>query len=257
MTQLILSSMDSDEVNSIGDTVEAGQVARVIKQAYFNIIARSDLPEHTNIFALDSSTNSSTPVLMTKPNNVNRIEWIKYDRRLLDTDPPLYEYVTILPLDQFLDNIRTLSPNVSTNVDSMEFEGYIFSYKTNVNPCYCTILNDRFIIFDSINLEFDTVLQSSKTLCFGQLIPTFLMEDNFIPDLDDQQFPLLVNEAKSLAFLELKQMTHEKAEQESRRQWRTLQRTKKLADVPRAFDALPNFGRRQGFSFNYYKPRAY
>ncbi len=51
----------------------------------------------------------------------------------------------------------------------------------------------------------DTTLQTSKTLCYGQIIPTFTLEDSFIPDLDDTQFPLLLNEAKAIAFVELKQ----------------------------------------------------
>jgi len=74
------------------------------------------------------------------------------------------------------------------------------------------------------------------------------MGDTFIPELDDQQFPLLLNEAKSLAFFELKQTPHTKAEQEARRQWTSLQRDKSVDDKPSSFDALPNFGRRPNSS---------
>jgi hypothetical protein len=38
MTQDILSDMDSDEVNSINDSVESLQVAQIIKTTYFNIV---------------------------------------------------------------------------------------------------------------------------------------------------------------------------------------------------------------------------
>ena len=38
MTQDILSDMDSDDVNSINDSVEALQVAQIIKTTYYNII---------------------------------------------------------------------------------------------------------------------------------------------------------------------------------------------------------------------------
>ena len=38
MTQDIMSDMDSDDINSINDSVEALQVAQIIKTTYYNII---------------------------------------------------------------------------------------------------------------------------------------------------------------------------------------------------------------------------
>jgi len=70
------------------------------------------------------------------------------------------------------------------------------------------------------------------------------MTDNFITDMEDYKFPLLVNEAKSLAFFELKQSVHPKAEQEAKRQWSNVSKTKSLTDKPTYFEQLPNFGRR-------------
>ncbi len=69
-----------------------------------------------------------------------------------------------------------------------------------------------------------------------------------MPELLPQQFQLLINEAKSLAWAELKQVPHQKAELSARRNWRHLQRTRK--SVPDGtfnskvnFDRLPNFAR--------------
>ena len=39
ITQDIMSDMDSDNVNSINDSVEALQVAQVVKTTYYNIIS--------------------------------------------------------------------------------------------------------------------------------------------------------------------------------------------------------------------------
>lgn len=242
MVQEILSSMDSDEVNSIGDTTESMQVARIIRTAYFNIIARSNLPEHNGLFSLLSSVDPDSPTLMYRPENAARLEWIKYDKRAEETDSPFYDYVTILPLDQFFDIIHKLNPDQS-NVGSMVVNQYTFFFTDDHAPTYCTVLDDDMVIFDSYDSTMDGTLQESKTLCYGRTHPTFSLEDTFTPSLDDQQFPLLLNEAKSLAFLELKQMSHEKAEQESRRQWRSLQKTKSLEKLS-DFSKLPNFGRK-------------
>jgi hypothetical protein len=234
--------MDSDEVNSFSDTAESRQVAQVIRTTYFNILARSNLPEHKAMFSLNASGSAATPVLMIKPDNVSKIEWIKYNKFMEDDDEePAFAYVTILPLQQFMDMMHQINTD-EADVDTMTLNDVDFTFRTDLGPCYCTIVDDYYIVFDAYDSEVDTTLQSSKTLCFGQTIPSFTFEDGFIPELDEQQFPLLLNEAKALAFYELKQMPHQKAEMESKRQWTTLQRTKALGP-PTCFEQLPNFGR--------------
>jgi hypothetical protein len=83
MVQSILSSLGSDEVNSIGDTTESLQVADIIKQTYMNMLGRYDLPQHNQMFQLQASDNAAAPVQMEFPPGVTRIEWLKY----LDTNP--------------------------------------------------------------------------------------------------------------------------------------------------------------------------
>jgi hypothetical protein len=105
------------------------------------------------------------------------------------------------------------------------------------------VLSNQFVFFDSFDSGFDTTLQSSKTLAYGQIFQPFLLTDNAIPNIDDNQFPLLINEATALAFYELKQQPHAKAEQEIKRQWSSVQKNKSLVNRPTYFDELANFGR--------------
>lgn len=246
MVQNILSRLDSDEVNSIGDSSESRQVAELIRTKYFDIMARAHLPEQKQLFQLTASGDVDLPVVMYKPDNIRSMEWIKYHR--VDTDPNVdaFTYVTVLPLQQYLDLIHAFNPEES-NVDSLTFEGFTFYFMNDRQPCYCTVLNDNTVIFDSFDLEIDTTLQSNKIIAFGQVNPTFLLEDDFVPDLDDGQFPLLLNEATAAAFVDLKQMVHQKVEQETRRQWSSLEKTKNFPK-PTWFDQLPDFGRRGNYA---------
>jgi hypothetical protein len=206
-----------------------------------NILGRGNLPEHNKLFTLTASNDGDQPTLMYKPENVAKIEWIKYDGAE-DAEGAEYSYVTILPVAQFSDMTHQLNPE-DEDVGSLNLNDHTFYFKNNSKPTYCTIVNDYFIIFDSFNENVDSTLQESKTLCYGRVVPSFQMTDSFIPDLDDNQFPLLLNEATAWAFLELKQASHDLALLESRRQWRTLQRDKH-AKTPNWFDQTPNFGRR-------------
>src|SRR6266852_5680765 len=270
--QTILSSLNSDEVNSISDSTETLQVANIVRQTYFNIIARSDLPEHYQLLQLTPSIDIVEPVIMTVPAGFGKILWLKYfnsnpnstgtttSSHDLNTDlvatatgspiPPGYQYVNIVPVKQFLDITNSYNPqeagvaSLVFNDTSNNFPGvFTFYYRTDRQPFYCTVLSDNYVIFDSFDSTQDSTLQTSKTMAFGEIIPIWQMVDGFIPNIDETTVPLLLNEAKSLAFFELKQTAHVKAEQESKRAWSSVQKDKSLANKPSYFDQLPNFGR--------------
>lgn len=358
MTQSILSSMGSDEVNSISDTTESLQVADIIRQTYMNMIGRYDLPQHNQLFQLQPSNDATRPTLMTFPNGVVRIEWMKY----LDTNPadslqvsqfgaysvhdtntdlqstaffttsvssvaiqptgtvsftvastanmapglaiyavpngtvgtymigtiisvlgsvvnmtvatsggagtytawtisnegvipgPVYKEVKILPVEDFIVMNNSLGPNVSNDIGSFNFAttqnatgmpmNFQFYYRTDKQPEYCCIIGNEYVIFDSYDNSQDSTLQAEKVMSFGWVYPPFLMVDNAYPPIEDQLVPLLLNDAKSLSFFELKRTPHQKAEEEVNRQVVSLQKYKAIANKPTYFEALPNFGRR-------------
>lgn len=283
--------MSSDEVNSIGDSTESRQVAEIIRQKYLDIINRVSLPEHEQLIQLVSSTDTDLPVLMYVPEGVGAISWLKYyNSNVLDsasttsthdvnTDlennsgsglnpPPGYEYVTILPVRQFVDYVGGYNPEESdvetwTFTDASHgFPGvYTFNYKTLQQPTYACIINNYYVIFDSYDSTQDSTLQSSKTMAWGRITPVFKMEDTFIPDLAEEQFQLLLNEAKALAFFELKQQPHQLAIQETKRGWSNVQKNKAVANRPTYFNELPDYGRGSrggwGTATSYFKQRGF
>jgi hypothetical protein len=159
-----------------------------------------------------------------------------------------------LPPEDFINYIhqyRSSETNISTFSHSIN--GFIvqFTYRNDFPPQYFTSFNDSEIFFDSYDNLVDNTLQASKTLCFGAKITDFAKQDDYVPQLQPQQFALLLNEAKSLAWAELKQAVHQKAEQGARRNWTHLQKTRQEVpnsnklDSGSAFDKFPNFARRR------------
>lgn len=245
--------MDSDEINSISDTPESLQVVQILKTVYDDIISRGDLTSNKTLFNLTSSTTNTQPVLMTKPTNIDRMEWLKYNSILnLETDPAWAE-MKYLPVEDFIN--YTHRYNISeTNVDSFNYvtDGFVFTfhYRNDQSPNYYTSFDDVTIIFDSFDNTVDSILQSNKTLAYGSKKTNWTDSDTFTPNLQPQQFALLLNEAKSLAWSELRQTVHPKAEVSARRNWRHLQKTRTSTPMGRpmnnasAFDNFPNFGRK-------------
>lgn len=254
LTQNILSSMDSDEINSINDTVESRQVVAVIKTVYDDLVSRSNLPIQKTPFTLTASGDLTKPVLMTKPLTIDNIEWIRYNVVKLGGTIPVWTDINYISLDQFLIVTQNFNTSDTVNVGTMTvtYNGFTFTFyfQKKTKPCYYTTFDDNTIVFDGYDSAVDSTLQSNKTMCFGEMTNSFTEVDNWVPNLNPQQFPLLLNEAKSLAWAELKQTTHAKAEQTARRNWRHLSKTQahtydqRFRQRNHTFDALPNFGRK-------------
>jgi hypothetical protein len=191
----ILSDMDSDFVDSINDTDEATQVAQIVKTTYQAMMSNRNWP--ISVF---------------------------YDCRKTLTGRLDFRQMKYLEPDAFLRYINqrnSTDPNTLTISDP---SGIILLITSNKAPEYFTSFDDTNIVFDSYDSVMDTTLQGSKTQARAYTIPEFEMVDSFIPDLPDEAFSALIEEAKSKAMFKLKQTQDIKAEQEANRQQRWLSR---------------------------------
>lgn len=246
ISQLIASSLDSEEFNSIFDTVESRQIAEIVRSVYFDIAARGNLPEHYDLFELTASGDNDKPTLMTLPDDVRHINWLKYNKRESTETDSNFIFLDFLPIENFLNimySFKESETNVGSFTHTVGTDSITFLYKDDKHPDYYTIYDDKTVIFDSYQAAVDTTLQKTKTLGYGEKEPTFTLEDSFIPDLDEKHFALLINEAKVMAFTELKQVAHGVAATNARRQWINLQKTKTSVPDPYYYK-LPNYGRK-------------
>lgn len=247
MTQDVLSSMDGDEVNSITDNTEAMQIARIIRSCYFDILS-TELPEATNIFHLEASGDDTKPVLMTTPEDVHTVQLIKYNKIEADESDP--NWVTLFPLSMsdffhLTHALRLSEDNVASMSVTLDGDDISFLYRNDVAPTYYTSPDNHTFIFDSYDVGVDTTLQRSKTFCVGEKETTFVLEDDHEIDLQERQHIWLLNEAKALAFQELKQMVNQKAEQTAKRQRIRSQRQKHISnDHSLYYNNLAIYGRR-------------
>lgn len=248
MTQEILSSMDADEINSINDTTEALQVARIIRQSYLDLVEDTKPASHFVPFELNASVDISKPVLMTVPAGINKVLWIKYNIQAVGATAPDYVYMDYLDRETFLERMSHLNLD-DTYVDSLEFPSTNSSnitllFRNDGPPQFYTDLDNNTIMFDSYDSDVDTTLQKSKTICYGRRNVDLILSDDTVPDLDDSMFPRLLNEAKELCFAELKSVSHAVANRNARRGRSRSTRDKFRSTTLSDFDQLPNFGRK-------------
>lgn len=200
IVQDILSDADGDEVNSISDTIESDQCARVVRTVFNNIVDGSDFEHHDTIIRLNA-TSASTPNVMTRPEGLYDIQWIKYNSFETAGDDQEYETITYMrPVDFFeLTSRRTAS---DSDVSEIALDsGHSMLVKTAQAPKYWTMMEDYDdIIFDAYDSDLETNLQNSKSLAFGTVKPTLALTDAATADLPKNLFNRLKNEARALYF---------------------------------------------------------
>lgn len=242
MTQKILSSMDGDEVNSINDTLEAIQVAEVIETTYYNIINGKDWPWLFKLFTLQPSSDNTIPTHMRLPDDCHEIMWLKYNKRKnTDTRDKFLEVLYLNP-EEFIDHINSrdeTESNIQSVIDPVS--GIVLKIVNDSAPTYYTSFDNEYIIFDSFDSDIESSLTAANTQCYGKFEPIFTISDSFVPDLPTNMFSYLLDEAKAVAFVELKQTQNPKAEQHS-----ITQRRRASQDSWRLAGGIkyPNYGRK-------------
>lgn len=241
MVQDILSDMNSDEVNTITDTLESMQVARIIGSTFHEMMANKNWPHLKKLALLDSSTEVTKPTHMKMPDGIKELHTVYYNKiRNGETKMRLTAIDYVTP-DAFLRSSANLNSDNDDVQEVVDFSGVKILIKNDTGPTCYTSFDDEYLIFDSYDSEVDNTLQSSKTQCHITISPTFVLSDSHIPDLPDEAFPGLLAEAKSTSFARIKQAPDGKSEQQSKRQRSWLSRKSWSAGETIQF---PDYGRK-------------
>jgi len=236
MTQSIMGSLNEDEINSIGDTQTALDVSEIIRESYYQIITQQHWDFLKVTFNLNGLSDVNRPTVLTVPTEVSKISSIN----IVDTKGKMTEVKFEEP-EVFFKKAYALNSNQSGGIKEVIDGNIRYKVLTNRLPITWTSIDGNRVYFDSFDNKTTSSILPSTTLCFGYRTPTWLQQDDFIPELQGENFPYLLAEAKSLAFVQIAQKSNPKAEQYARRgRYKAIQSEGNLAkEIP-----LPNYGRR-------------
>lgn len=227
MVQDILSDMNSDNVNSIVDTVEAEQVARIIRSTFRNLYNDRVWPHTGSLLKLTSMADSARPTHMKMLDDIEEIMWVKYDVRKQVGDPIKFRDIKYMEPESFISMVMDRDASKDYAQTVIDIHGTPIIIHNNEMPTYWTMFDDEHLVFDSYDMNMDSVLTESKTQVFGYREPEFLLQDNFVPDIPLKLFPYFLSECKSVASLKVKEVFSQKDEQNSNRQKSWLSRRKR------------------------------
>lgn len=242
MVQSILNDMTSDNVNSISDTEESEQVASIVKDTYFNLLNTLDrVPENFELVKLDALGDSDRPNFLKIPDRVTGIQKIRYDCSL-DTNIKQFKEIKFYEPEQFLDRIYTRNSDADNIIEVLDTDTseVTLLIQNDKQPDFYTCFDDQYVVFDSYDVSVEDTLEEDKTVVYAQIEPEWESTDTFVPDLDSNLFPLLLAEAKSMCFVNLKEIANPKVEQVARGQKVSIQNNKKKTSNKNCY---PNYGR--------------
>lgn len=242
ITQNILSDMSGDQVDSITDTEESEQVARIIISTFDAIVSRTEWPKHKKLLTLVPYTDSSKPNYMKLPDAVKAVVSVFYDKHKLGETRKLYQEVKYKNPEDFLRyiNVRNSdNTNVETVVDESGIELLVMN---NQAPLYYTSFDDVTLIFDSYDTSVESTLQANKFQITAYVLPSLAFDNNAIPDLPLDAESLLVEEATSRCQFKVAEVQDLKAEQEANRQKRAISRKAWRVNSNRRW---PDYGRKR------------
>jgi hypothetical protein len=218
--QTTLSAMDSDRVDSIGDTEESMQVADTAQEVYNELIHRQNWAWLRRPVIITGAADVAQPTKVFIPDNCRYLVNLWYD------DPDSTGATRLVKLtycepDEFITRFQ----NAATNRQLVTTpEGLKFYVGTDREPMFYTTFHDNEFYCDSFDQALEATLQSNKFSALGFVNPDFTISDSFVPDLPETMVPLFQSTLTAVASLYYRQKESAPDEARVRRQKARLNR---------------------------------
>ena len=204
IVQRVAEYIDGETINSINDTREATQIANIVKETYQYLLQTREINTRDTIIHFDDSVDVTKPNYLKYKDTVFEIFDLKYK----DLETGRYTLIQWIEPELFLQKSLSLDPN-DTNVQQVvEYTGITYFIRNDKQPQYYTSFDDVHIAFDSYNSNYETTIHDNNVIAQGRYMPEFKLEDDFVPNMAPQHFPLLLSKSKEIAGVELKEYSN-------------------------------------------------
>lgn len=212
IVKYILSELESDDVDSISETVESEQVARICIRVFSNLIAGRDWPHLDKVVQLAELSTMSTGFKLDP--EMRKILNVKYNKLLEVGDRDRYVELPFVPWTEFIKHLEqrdSLSPDVivQTTIDGL----VSLNILTNKQPEYYTVYSNDFLVLDSFNQDIEPRAATTSLQVFGSMLPMVKLEDTFKFNLPLEDHPWFINECINYCYVNIKQSVNPKLEQ--------------------------------------------
>lgn len=202
IVQRVAEYIDGETINSIGDTRESSQIATIVKETYQYLIQTRQINTRDTIVHFDDVNDTQyKPNYLTYQDTVFEI----FDLQYKDLETGRYSHIQYIDPEVFLQKALSLDPNDENVIQVKDYSDIFYYIRNDKQPQYYTSFDDVHIAFDSYNAEVEDTIHDNNVIAQGRYMPEFKLEDDFVPNIAPQHFPLLLSKSKEIAGVELKE----------------------------------------------------
>lgn len=218
VVQEYLDSTSGFYVDSIFETDESQQVAKIAERVYYRMLQQfPDLLFTMKDTNLDAVSDPDKPNFLLIPKQIQEIQEseIYYNVSEFDGDTLQYRKIQYVTPKQFLELTAKRSDSTSNSRVVEGFDSNRMVIYTDRFPQYCTSFDGKYVVFDSFNSQHDTTMQASKSRVVATEQPVFLQENDFvipIPEhLSETYLDMFLDEAYNLVYQQPNAMLSQRA----------------------------------------------
>ena len=206
LLQVVQQYMDATSgfyVDSIYDTDESQQVSSVAERVYYKMVQ-----EFPNLLftmkeqTLDALSDTTRPNYMLLPKDIQKVHESKIYYNVSTTGGLSYKEMTYVAPLTFIQMNQDAGGDNTIIVEGFDENKMVV--KTNEFPTYCTSFDNKYVVFNSYNSDYDTTLQSSKSKIVASGEEVFFQEDDFVipvpSHLSEAYLDMFLNEALTLIY---------------------------------------------------------
>jgi len=198
----MLSDMGRDQVNDLGQTPEASRAENIAKDVFYQFISRKLWPNKRELSPLESLSDLSRRTCLRVPNNVSRVEEIKYNVGTLDA--PVWRDLEYVEPEVFAERMLMNPSDQPDNYVTTTVDGVKFNVRKDYGPSCWSSFDDEVIVLDSYDSTKEDTVQGSKTAAWVYTEPQWPLTKNDIIPLPPRYFPTYLALAKATATEKIK-----------------------------------------------------
>lgn len=216
LVQDLAAATSSDEVDFLDETIEATDIAKILKRTFAEVISRRDWEFiKDRVLQLDARAGGDTKINnLTIPLNVTRLQCVKY----IDDNGKFPEIEYVQPC-VFVERVQARDVSLANVTAINNDDGVALNTITDQPPTFYTS-------FDELSLTFDAYDATRGT---GNLVADSVIVANIIPAVDftsptavlpipERMEILIFTEAQATCNHELRQTSDTRSERIARRQ---------------------------------------
>ena len=219
LVQQLGEGIGSDEIDSLDETIEASEIATILKQTFNEVISRKRWEFIADrVRQLDAIAGGSTQLnTLLIPSDVTRINCLKYR----NTDNTVVEFTEIEYLQpcEFLEYVQSRN-SADANVTAIaNDDGVAINVLTDAPPTRWTSFDEEVITFDAYDSTVATGNLAADSVIIADIVPSIDYTDPTATlKLPERMETLVFNEALSTCNYRLRQTNDPRADRIARRQ---------------------------------------